>query len=169
MAQPGARRDTVRGVQVRRARDDELEAIADVWHASRKAAHTEMGITAERGVDLAESRRAFREVIAARDEIWVAEEAGEILGFLAQRGSYLDRMYVLPERQRRGVGEALLAQARALSPQGLELHTHQKNRKARAFYEKHGFEAVRFGVSPPPENEPDVEYAWRPGRQPETG
>ena len=33
---------------------------------------------------------------------------------------------------------------------------------SRAFYEKHGFRAVRFVVSPPPESEPDVEYQLRP-------
>lgn len=42
--------------------------------------------------------------------------------------------------------------------------THQKNSKARAFYEKWGLTAVRFGMSPPPESEPDVEYQWRPAR-----
>jgi hypothetical protein len=29
-------------------------------------------------------------------------------------------------------------------------------------YEKHGFKAVKFGLSPPPESAPDVEYRWRP-------
>jgi ribosomal protein S18 acetylase RimI-like enzyme len=56
----------------------------------------------------------------------------------------------------------LLAHACSLSPQGLELHTHQQNTGARRFYERHGFAAVRFGLSPPPESAPDVEYHWRP-------
>ena len=93
----------------------------------------------------------------ARSSPWMPRR-----GFLALAGSYVDRLYVLPARQRRGVGERLLAHAKSLAPHGLELHTHQKNGKARAFYEKHGFAAVRFGTSPPPENEPDVEYWWRP-------
>ena len=29
-----------------------------------------------------------------------------------------------------------------------------------AGFEKHGFVAVKFGISPPPESAPDVEYAW---------
>ena len=62
---------------------------------------------------------------------------------------------------RPGAGLALLGKARELSPGGLELHTHQQNAKARRFYEKHGFRAVRFGVSPPPESAPDAEYHWR--------
>ena len=71
-------------------------------------------------------------------------------------------MYVRPGAQRGGVGRALLAKARQLSPTGLELHTHQHNDRARRFYETHGFRAVAFGMSPAPENEPDVEYHWRP-------
>ncbi len=111
---------------------------------------------------LEDSRRIFREVIASRCEIWVAEREEELVGFLAIRGSYIDRMYVRPGAQRGGVGIVLLEKARELSPAGLELHTHQKNHRARCFYEKHGFRAVAFGVSPPPEDEPDVEYWWRP-------
>jgi len=56
----------------------------------------------------------------------------------------------------------LIHHAKKLFPYGLELHTHQKNIAACRFYEKHGFVAVRFGISPPPESEPDVEYHWRP-------
>ena len=85
-----------------------------------------------------------------------------MVAFLAMRSSYIDRLYVDPARQRRGWGTRLLEHARALSPRGLELHTHVENHVARALYEKHGFVAVRFGVSPPPESAPDVEYHWRP-------
>jgi ribosomal protein S18 acetylase RimI-like enzyme len=84
------------------------------------------------------------------------------VGFLAVQASYVDRLYVLPSIQRMGVGSALIKHAMELSPTGLELHTHQRNLAARSFYEKHGFVAVRFGVSPSPEREPDVEYHWRP-------
>jgi hypothetical protein len=49
-----------------------------------------------------------------------------------------------------------------VSPSGLELRTHQENHAARALYEKQGFVAVGFGLSPPPESAPDVEYHWRP-------
>ena len=46
------------------------------------------------------------------------------------------------------------------SPNELRLFTFQRNHAARAFYERHGFVLQRLGVSPPPENEPDAEYAW---------
>ena len=153
---------TFGGVDVRLLRESELEEVIAIWHGARKETHTSLGIEAERGVTLANSRQVFREVIVPRCEIWVAEREEELLGFLAIRGSYIDRMYVRPETQREGVGTALLRKAQELSPSGLELHTHDSNHSARDFYEKHGFRAVAFGVSPPPESEPDVEYQWRP-------
>ncbi len=149
------------GMEVRLLRDEEIGEVAAVWHDARKEVHTSIGI-AEPGLTLGESQRIFRERIASRCRIFVAKRGESVVGFLAIRGSYIDRMYVRPCAQRGGVGTALLERARAFSPTGLELHTHEANRRARNFYEKHGFLAVRFGVSPPPENEPDVEYWWRP-------
>ncbi len=67
-----------------------------------------------------------------------------------------------PSDQCTGVGLALLDKAKQLSPQRLELFTHQTNTRARAFYESQGFEATAFGTSPPPESEPDVTYVWEP-------
>ena len=32
--------------------------------------------------------------------MWVAEEAGRLVGFMAMRESYIDRLYVLPAAQR---------------------------------------------------------------------
>ena len=149
-------------MEVRLLQDEELEGAVAVWHETRKETHTAMNFEAERGVTLDDSRRIFRENIASCCQIWVVERRGEVVGFLAIRGSYIDRMYVKPSAQRSGVGTMLLEKARKLSPAGVELHTHQANRRARGFYEEHGFRAVRFGMSPPPENEPDVEYRWRP-------
>jgi ribosomal protein S18 acetylase RimI-like enzyme len=76
--------------------------------------------------------------------------------------SYVNRLYVSPDLQRCGIGGKLIQHAKELSPAGLELHTHRKNMPAWIFYEKHGFFAVRFGISPLPESEPNVEFHWRP-------
>ena len=144
-----------------------LGSIA-IWHASRKELHTAIGILTERGVTLEHSGQVFRQHIASRCDIWVVQRGGRLLGFFALLGSYLDRMYVRPGEQRCGVGTALLEKAMELSPAGLELHTHRANHPARSFYENRGFRAIRFGVSPPPESEPDVEYWWRPDPAPPT-
>lgn len=149
---------------VRPMRATELEDVIVLWHETSD--DTYGFIAAERGRTLAERREYFRAQVAPRCDLWVAETGSEVSselhGFLGIVGDYIDRMYVHPASQRRGVGSALLQQARSLSPAGLRLHTHQKNTRARAFYEKHGFFAVELGMSPPPESEPDVLYRWLP-------
>ena len=149
-------------VDVRLLDDEELDEAAAIWHESRKSVHTAMGFESERSVTAQVSQQVFREIIAPRNEIWGAFLEKQMVGILAICDSEIDRMYVVPGRQRQGIGTALLKKARERSPSGLELHTHQVNEGARAFYEKHGFSAVRFGVSPPPESEADVEYHWKP-------
>lgn len=95
-------------------------------------------------------------------DIWVAAPDDQVLGYLAMRGSYIDRLYIDPDRWRLGWGNRFVAFAKHLSPEGLELHTHVENHGARMLYEKHQFRAVKFGTSPPPESAPDIEYHWRP-------
>ncbi len=138
----------------------EIDAVVRLWNETKRDSYD--FIPQEQGRTLAEDGAFFRSNVVPRCAVWVAVTPGGPRGFLAIRGSYLDRLYVHPTAQRRGLGEALLRKAISLSPGGLELHTHQRNTRARAFYHKHGFHPVRYGVSPPPESEPDVELHWRP-------
>lgn len=140
--------------------ESESRAVVELWHATKRSAYPYL--LSEQRRTLEDDLICFHQVILQRCDIWVAEHEGELVGFLAIYGSYIDRLYVSPKSQRCGIGAALLTQAMKLSPAGLELHTHQKNLTARRFYEKHGFRAVKLGVSPPPESEPDIEYRWRP-------
>jgi len=133
--------------------------VCAIWFRSARDEYTYLNTW--RTLTELEAASIFDEYIVDRCEIWVAEK-DEIAGFLAMDNSYVARLYVDPSKQRAGWGSLLLAKAKALCPRGLELHTHQQNQRARNFYEKHGFQAVKFGVSPPPDPAPDVEYHWRP-------
>lgn len=108
----------------------------------------------------ASALHVFNTVIAEENEIWLYELDNCVAGFLAMQGSYIDRLYVEPTQQRKGIGRALLEHALTLSPLEISLHTHQQNTRARSFYEKFGFRPVKFDLSPPPECVPDVEYHW---------
>lgn len=151
-------------VELRLARAEELEATVTVWSRARWDAQPwleeRMGHT--RDDDL----RHFRDVVMRDHEVWVAVDAGTIVGLMAFAGGRVDQLHVDPDHQGKGVGSALLSRAKELSPAGLTLFTHQRNVRARAFYERRGFRAVAFGVSPPPESEPDVTYAWTPATGP---
>ena len=77
---------------------------------------------------------------------------------------WLDQLYVMPSRVGQGVGTSLLAEVRANARLPIHLHCFAENRRARAFYERHGFVAIAFGDgSDNEEGCPDVVYALQPG------
>jgi GNAT superfamily N-acetyltransferase len=147
-------------VLIRRYRPDDFDPVTDLWRQSRL--HAFPDFQARKGYTAEEDRAYFRDVVVVKHEVWVTEDAGRPVAFMAMAGDFIDQLYVAPEHQRRGLGQALLAHARTLSPSGLRLFTFQFNANGRAFYEKNGFVVARLGVSPAPESEPDVEYHWRP-------
>ena len=145
---------------IRPFQDQDEAAVIGVWHRSGRAAYRFLpnwqALTLERAGEI------FREMIRPRCNIWVGTRHEHVVAFLAMTGSYIARMFVDPAEWRKGWGTRFVLFAKTLHPSGLELHTHQENHAARQLYEKHGFRAVKFGVSPPPESAPDVEYHWRP-------
>lgn len=149
------------GIELRRYGAEDLEATVRMWVEVKRVAYPYLPLEQEYTFET--NLAFFRDHLATRNEIWLAVDTPRIVGLLAIAESYVDRLYVATDCQRRGIGTRLLAKARELSPERLTLHTHQKNTQARSFYEGHGFRVVRFGVSPPPESEPDVEYGWDRG------
>lgn len=145
---------------IRRMRPAELEPVVVLWRRSRD--DVQPWLEARMGYSPEDDRRFFRTVILEQQEVWLALEGDRILGFLALSTDFIEYLYVDPEQQGRGVGRALLLFAQQRNPRELCLFTHQRNLRARRFYEGHGFRAIAFGVSPLPECEPDVRYRWRP-------
>ena len=140
---------------------DELEDVVRLWMRSKQDAYPWHRLERSRGFE--DQLAYFRDDVGARCRVWLAVEGDALVGLLAlEGGGHIDQLYVDPEAQGRGVGTRLVAKARERSPTGLTLHTFQRNAPARRFYEARGFEVIGFGISPPPENEPDVQYAWRP-------
>ena len=145
---------------VRPYQDRDEADVVGVWHRSGRAAYT--FLPDWQSLTLKGAGEIFREVIRSQCNIWVGVGDEHVVGFFAMKGSYIDRMYVDPAEWHKGWGTRFIAFAKTLFSGGLELCTHQENHRARKLYEKHGFRAVRFGLSPPPESIPDVEYHWRP-------
>lgn len=139
--------------------EDDFETVTQFWFDAMNVAMP--GLADRLGHTLEDAREFFRTVIIAEDELWVYELNGVPVGYLGMQGNFVDRLYVNPAYHRRGIGQALLDHAGKVSPYHLWLYTHAENKVARAFYEKNGFVAEKFGVSPPPESEPDVEYHRR--------
>jgi ribosomal protein S18 acetylase RimI-like enzyme len=144
---------------IRDYREADFDAVTILWRVAREKLLPE-GQT-DTGHCFYEDQDYFRNQVLRKNRVWVVEVVDRPVAFLAMEREFIDQLYVHPDYQRRGIGEALLNFARRQFPDHLWLFTLQSNVNARAFYEKQGFTAERFGFSPPPENEPDVEYHWR--------
>jgi ribosomal protein S18 acetylase RimI-like enzyme len=146
---------------IRQMREHETEATARMWQESQRAAYP--WFREDQRHPFEEALVFFRDSICQRCQVWVAVDDDEqILGMLALEGDLLDHLFIAPASWEQGIGSALLAHAKALRPDGLTLVTLQRNERSRRFYQARGFVTTRLGVSPPPENEPDVYYAWDP-------
>jgi putative acetyltransferase len=97
--------------------------------------------------------------------IIVAEIRGEVAGFVTvdPESLDLDQIVVASEAWGTGVAPALLAEAKRISPRGLDLHVNQDNCRAIRFYEKQGFsicaEALNWRSGAPV-----LKMSWRPQR-----
>ena len=147
---------------IRPFQDQDEDAVVGVWYRSGRAAYHYLPNW--QTLTLEPAGKIFRETIRPHCQIWVGARHEHIVAFLALAGSQIDRMYVDPTEWRKGWGTRFINLAKTLHPSGLGLHTHQENHAAQKLYEKHGFRVVKFGLSPPPESAPDVEYHWRPER-----
>lgn len=146
---------------IRLMEPSEIEATARMWQDSQRAAYTWFRDDQRHPFDAA--LEFFRNSICTRCEVWVAAQRNRVVGLLALEGDCIDHLFVAPDDWAIGIGSRLLEHAKALHPEGLELVTLQRNQRARRFYEARGFVVSKFGISPPPESEPDVYYRWLPG------
>jgi len=145
---------------IRVYQDEDFNAVTTLWRAARE--QTFPDFQREKGHTFEEDCKYFRNVILENNDIWVADVDGRVVGFLALAGDFVDQLFIHPDFQQHGIGRGLLEHAKHLSPMHLWLYTFRMNAGGCTFYEKNGFIPVRFGVSPAPESEPDVEYHWRP-------
>ena len=149
-------------MKIRRARDDEIEALTHLFIRARNEMDYLPRVPEEAAVPIAAR-------IREHEEVWVAEEDGRLLGFLGIEASrnlggapVLEKIYVEPAEQNRGVGSALLEKAKELRPDELYLWVFQKN-PARKLYERHGFRLVKLTAGADNmEREPDALYRWAP-------
>jgi GNAT superfamily N-acetyltransferase len=106
--------------------------------------------------------------LAAGVRFWGYESDGELIGVMGvQRAGDVDLIrhaYVLPDRQGRGIGSALLEHLRGMSHGRILVGTWADAEWAIGFYRRHGFELV-----PPARKDELLKTHWSiPERQIET-
>lgn len=137
---------------------DETPAI-DLWQRTWQQAYPV--------IDFAERREwwcnRWRDEVLPCATVVVAQADDALVGFVTvvPDTGYLDQIVVAPENWSSGIAEALLNEAKRLSPAGLTLHVNKDNARALRFYEKHGF-IIQGGDVNPNSGRPVYKMSWRP-------
>lgn len=128
------------GVALRRYRPSDEDAAIALWQRTWQAAYPDIDFAAR----VPWWRERWRDVLVPAAVIVVAEAADGIAGFVTvdPRTRYLDQIVVAPELWGGDAAAALMAEAKRLSPAGLDLHVNQDHPRAIRFYEKHGFAII---------------------------
>ncbi|MBU2961879.1 GNAT family N-acetyltransferase [Citreicella sp. C3M06] len=124
---------TQRPIEIRPYQADDNAALSDIWLAASRIAHAFLGEE-----KLLEHRALVSEFYLPQAETWVACLDGRPIGFIGLIDTTIGGIFVSPERQGMGVGQALIAHGMSLKPR-LTLEVYALNERTRAFYEKLGF------------------------------
>jgi putative acetyltransferase len=156
--EPGVTAKTPNVSLRRYAAADEAAAI-DLWRRTWQAAYP--------GIDFAARldwwRTRWRGELVPSAEIMLAVAGGELVGFVTvdARTGYLDQIVVAPERWGSDIAATLLAEAKHVSPAGLDLDVNTDNNRAISFYTKQGF-VVSGAATNPMSGKPVHRMSWRP-------
>ena len=137
---------------------DEAAAIA-LWQRTWQLAYPQIDFSTR--VDW--WRQRWHDELVPIATITVAEANGAMLGFVTVDPASLDldQLVVAPEAWGGGVAKALVAEAKRVSPNGLDLHVNTDNARAIRFYEREGFvisgEALNWRSGAPVHK-----MSWRP-------
>jgi len=143
---------------VRRARAADIEAVTEVFLAAIGAVDFLPRLYTEE-----QERWFIRHDVFAEADVWLAECGGTIAGFLALQKNEIRLLFCHPTRQGKGLGAAMIAQAKSLDRPYLDLWCFRDNDGARRFYERQGFRAVEWTDGKRNEERlPDVRYFWQP-------
>jgi GNAT superfamily N-acetyltransferase len=154
---PAPATEGLAGLLVRPLRREETDAAARIHRAGMRTIprFDKPGHTPD------EDRAYYRERVFAECEILGAFAGDVLLGHVAWEPGWIDHFYVDPPHHGRGIGGRLLHEVQARLDD-IQLWTFQANRRARRFYEHHGFVAVEFTDGRGnEEQEPDARYRWR--------
>lgn len=137
---------------IRHATNTDFRELADIYHDASLIAHPfiDPAYLARDAVALREDRLPLQEAF-----LW--EYPGEICGFISLTGPLINGLFVTVDRQRQGIGTALVDHAKQLQDH-LEVRVFRDNYIAQRFYFAQGFEVTEEGEHP---NLPFDEYRMR--------
>ncbi len=141
---------------IRRIQKKDVEKIAEIWLNTNLKAHD--FIKAEYWTENFPMVKA----LFCQAEVYVYEEASEILGFVGIEGTYIAGIFVRGKAQSKGIGKQLLDYVKEIKGK-LTLSVYQKNVRAVKFYQRENFMIQSECID---ENTGEVEYfmEWNAAR-----
>jgi putative acetyltransferase len=145
-------------VSLRPYETHDADACHALWLRAWQAAYPDLNFAAR----LDWWRDRWREELVPFAKIVVAEREGAAIGFVTidPKSLYLDQLVVAPDSWGGGIGAALIAEAKIISPYGIDLDVNTDNARAIRFYEKCGFAITGAGTNPI-SGKPIHRMSWR--------
>jgi putative acetyltransferase len=107
-------------------------------------------------------RERWRDELVPNAAIIVAEAADGLVGFVTiDVNAYLDQLVVAPGHWGSKLADALVDEAKRLSPDSITLLVNDDNTRAIRFYERNGFIRAGEDVNPT-SGRPVLKMLWRP-------
>src|SRR5450759_5675451 len=133
------------GFHLRPYRTEDEDAAIALWQQTWQQAYP--------GIDFAARvtwwRERWRSELVPKAAIMVAEQADALVGFVTIDASgYLDQLVVAPAHWGSNLANALVNEAKRLSPDRITLLVNTDNIRAIRFYERNGFARAGEDVNP---------------------
>lgn len=113
---------------------EDLAQVMEVWQESTIQGHPFVPQSYWE-----QNREKVEKEYLPQAQTWVWRQQGKVLGFASVMfGGYLGALFVRPEAQGQGIGSQLLSHCQEQFP-ALVLAVYCENKKAVAFYQRHGF------------------------------
>ncbi len=118
---------------IRKYQPADLDDYMTTWESASAVAHPFLTDAFQ-----AKTRSDIINVFLPITENWVWDADGRVVGFVSMMGNEIGGLFVRPERQRQGIGRALVDHVRE-KHEHLEVEVFLDNVIGRAFYAKYGF------------------------------
>ena len=136
--------------------EDEDAAIA-LWQQTWQRAYPSIDFAAR----AAWWRERWRSELVPNAAIVVAEQSNALIGFVTiDAKGYLDQLVVCPDHWGSKLANALVDEAKRLSPDGVTLFVNKDNARAIRFYERNGFVHAGEDVNPT-SGRPVLKMEWK--------
>jgi putative acetyltransferase len=143
--------------QLRPYRAGDEDAAIALWQETWQQAYPEIDFA----VRVAWWRERWWSELVPNAAIIVAEQENALVGFVTiDRQGYLDQLVVSPDRWGSDLANALVEEAKRLSPGGVTLLVNKDNARAIRFYERNGFVHAGEDVNPT-SGRPVLKMAWK--------